>query len=83
MLIFSQHIFVIFLNETIRTITITPINFKNSDITAVFKKALKESKENYRLSSILPIISKRIEKIISKQITNFMDLLLSKYQFGI
>ena len=82
MLIFSQHIFVIFLNETIRTITITPVIFKNSDITAVFKKGLKESKENYRLSSILPFISKTFQKIISKQITNFMDPLLSKYQFG-
>ena len=45
-----------------------------------FKKCFKESKENYRLVSILPIISKNFEKIISKQITNFMDLLLSKYQ---
>ena len=83
MLIFSQHTFAIFLNEFMRTITITPVIFKNSDITAVFKKGLKESKENYRLSSILPIISKTFEKIISKQTTNFIDTLLSKYQFGI
>ena len=46
------------------------------------KKGFKESKENYRPVSILPIISKIFEKIISKQITNFMDSLLSKYQCG-
>ena len=56
--------------------------FKNGDITAVFKKGFKGGKENYRPVSILPIISKIFEKIISKQITNFMDPLLSKYQCG-
>ena len=59
-----------------------PEILKNGDITAVFQKSFKGSKENYRPVSILPIISKTFEKIISKQITNFMDPLLSKYQCG-
>ena len=45
-----------------------------------FQKRFKGSKENYRPVIILPIISKVFERIISKQIANFMDPLLSKYQ---
>ena len=70
-----------FLNETIRTGKF-PAILKNGNITVVFKQGFKRSKENYRPLSILPIISKIFEKIISKQIINFMDPLLSKYQFG-
>ena len=70
-----------FLNETIRTGKF-PAILKNGNITVVFKQGFKGSKENYRPLSILPIISKIFEKIISKQIINFMDPLLSKYQFG-
>ena len=70
-----------FLNQTIRSGKF-PAILKNGDITAVFKKGFKGSKENYRPVSILPIISEIFEKIISKQITNFMDPFLSKYQCG-
>ena len=68
-----------FLNETIRSGKFLAI-LKNGDITVVFKKDFKGSKEDYRPVSILPIISKIFENIISKQITNFMSPLLSKYQ---
>ena len=54
--------------------------FKNGDITAVFKKGFKGSMENYRPVSILPTVSKIFQKVISKQITNFMGPLLSQYQ---
>ena len=64
MLIFSQHIFLMFLNETVRIGKFSAI-LKNGDITAVFKKGFKRSKENYRPVSILPIISKIFEKIIT------------------
>ena len=70
----------IFLNETIRSGKFLVI-LKNGDITAVFEKGFKGSKENYQPVSILQIISKISEKIISKQI-NFMDPLLPKYQCG-
>ena len=46
------------------------------------KKGFKGSKENYRPVSILPITSKIFEKIISKQIANFMNPLLSEYKCG-
>ena len=70
-----------FLNETIKSGK-CPAILKNGDITTDFKKGFKGSEENYRPVSILLIISKIFEKIISKQITNFMDPLLSKYQCG-
>ena len=78
--IFSAYICEFF-NATIRSSKF-PSTLKNADITAVFKKGFKGSKENYRPVSILPTISKLFEKIISRQVTNFMDPLLSKYQCG-
>ena len=71
----------IFFNETIRSGKFPSI-LKNANITPVFKKGFKGSKENYRPVGILPVISKIFEKMISKQITSFMDPLLSKYQCG-
>ena len=44
-----------FLNETTKSSKFPGI-LKNGDITAVFKKGFKRSKENYRPVSILPII---------------------------
>ena len=70
-----------FLNKTIRSDKF-PELLKNGDVTAVFKNGFKGSKQNYRPERMLPIISKIFEKIISKQITNFMNPLLSKYQHG-
>ena len=70
----------IFLNETIRSGKF-PVILKNGDITAVFEKGFKGSKENYQPVSILQIISKIFEKIISKQI-NFMDPLLPNTNVG-
>ena len=39
-------------------------------------------KDDYRPVSILPIISKKFEKLLCKQITMFKDPLLSKFQCG-
>ena len=78
--IFSSYI-CDFFNETIRSGKLPSI-LKKANITPVFKKGFKGSKENYRPVSILPVISKIFEKMISKQITSFMDPLLSKYQCG-
>ena len=57
-----------------------PSILKNANITPVFKKGYKGSKENYHPVIILPVISKIFEKLLCKQITIFMDPLLSKYQ---
>ena len=55
---------------------------KNVNITPVFKKGFRGSKDNYQLVSILPIISKIFEKLLPKQIIIYMDKFLSKYQCG-
>ena len=52
---------------------------KHANITPVFKKGHRGSKENYRPVSILPVLSKIFEKLLCKQITPFMDQFLSKY----
>ena len=53
-----------------------PSILKNANITPVFKKGFRGSKDNYRPVSILPII---FEKLQSKQIIIYMDKFLSKY----
>ena len=57
-----------------------PSVLEDGDITPVFKKEYRGSKENYRPVSILPVISKIFEKLLWNQITPFMDQFLSKYQ---
>ena len=59
-----------------------PSVLKHANITPVFKKGYRGSKENYRLVSILPVFSKTFEKLLCNQITPFIDHILSKYQFG-
>ena len=59
-----------------------PSVLKHANITPVFKKGYRGSKENYRPVSILPVISKIFEKLLCNQITPFMDQFLPKYQCG-
>ena len=66
-----------FFNQSIENFEFPSI-LKNANITPVFKKGYRGSKENYRPVSILPLISKIFEKLLCKQITIFMDPLLSK-----
>ena len=70
-----------FFNESIKK-SAFPSILKNANITPVFKKGYRCSKENYRPVIILPVISKVFEKLLCKQITIFIDQLLSKYQCG-
>ena len=70
-----------FFNESIKKSTLQSI-LKNANITPVFKKGYRRSKENYRPVNILPVISKIFEKLLYKQITTFIEPLLSKYQCG-
>ena len=48
-------------------------NLKLVDITPVFKKKDTLNKENYRLASVLPSISKIFEKPIQKQINDYIS----------
>ena len=71
-----------FFNESLKKSTFPSI-LKNANITPVFKKWHRGSKENYRPVSVLPVISKMLEKLLWKQITIFRDPLLSKHQCGL
>ena len=53
---------------------------KIANITPVFRKGDRDLKDNYRPVSILPVISKIFEKLLYKQVTMFIDPLLSKFQ---
>ena len=55
---------------------------KIAEVTPVFKKNDRISKENYRPVSVLPVISKIFEKCIYKQLEMFFKDKLSKFQCG-
>ena len=55
---------------------------KHPNITPVFKKGYRVSKETCRLVSILLVISKIFVKLLCNQISPFVDQFLSKYQCG-
>ena len=59
-----------------------PSDLKLADVTPVYKKKSKNSKDNYRPVSILSNIFKIYERCIYDQIQLFFDSLLSKYQCG-
>ena len=62
--------------------SIFPASMKNTIITPVHKKGPKTSKDNFRPVSILPNISKIYERVMLKQMSEFFEPILSKYQCG-
>lgn len=61
-----------------------PKCLKKAVVVAIHKTGSKEKLENYRPISILPAISKILEKIINNQLVKYLDnkSILSKTQFG-
>ena len=59
-----------------------PNYLKLANITAVFKKAARISKNNYRPISIFPVFSKIFERLLTRQRLEFFDNMLSKFQCG-
>ena len=59
-----------------------PDDLKLADITPIFKKEDSLNKENYRPVSILPHLSKVLERILYKQIDSFMKNKFSLYLCG-
>ena len=55
---------------------------KLANVTPVYKKGNRSEKGNYRPVSILPNISKVFERCIYKQISQFFEGIISKYQCG-
>ena len=61
-----------------------PQAFKQADITPVYKSGDRETASNYRPISLLPIVSKLLEKIVSTQLKAFLasNSLLPEIQFA-
>ena len=59
-----------------------PNYLKLANITPVFKKGPRTSKNNDRPVSILPVFSKIFERLLSRQLSEFFDNILSKFQYG-
>ena len=59
-----------------------PQNLKLADIIPVYKKNDPLDKTNYCPVSILPVISKIFERIMQKQINDFIISFLSRYLCG-
>ena len=71
----------IFYNYTITTSKF-PSVLKMANVTPIFKKGSKNKKENFRPVSILPVLSKIFEKLMSKHLFTFFENILSKFQCG-
>ena len=59
-----------------------PSFLKLADVMPVFKKGSKNSKDNYRAIGILKNIFKVYERVMFKQIGDFMENFFSKFQSG-
>ena len=62
--------------------SVFPNFLKNAIITPVHKKGAKSSKDNYRPVSILLNLSKIYERLLFKQISEYFETILSKFQCG-
>ena len=69
------------LNDSISHL-VFPSPLKLANITPVHKKDSKSKKDHYRPISALPNISKIYERFLFKQISEYFEQLLSKYQCG-
>ena len=56
-----------------------PGNLKLADISPIYKKLKKSLVDNYRPVSILPTVSKTFERLMQKQMKDFVDNLLSSF----
>ena len=63
---------------------IFPNEWKIVNVTPLFKKGSKRELGNYRPISVLPLVSKNFEKIIYRQLYDYLqdNSLLNKYQSG-
>ena len=59
-----------------------PNNLKYATVPPLFKKDDNTDKANYRPVSVLPCISKKIERLMFKQIAEFVENKMSKYLCG-
>ena len=70
-------------NESLSQGTV-PSEWKYAKITPLFKKGLSTDMDNYRPISVLPVVSKVLERIVHHQLHSFLSehKLLNPYQCG-
>ena len=61
-----------------------PSEWKNAKVTPIHKSGAKNDPDNYRPISVLPILSKIMERAVCQQLQSYLEenCLLSKFQFG-
>ena len=69
-------------NEKVLKVLKFPSDLKLADVVLAFKKEDSTLVESYRPISLLPIISKIFDRIMSNQITKYMNEYLSPYLCG-
>ena len=69
-------------NEEILLNKIFPENLKLADVSPIFKKKDKTFVENYRPVSVLPTVSKILERIMQKQVSDYIGKFLSPFLCG-
>ncbi len=82
--LFAIAIYLTSIINTSITTGIFPTQWKHAIVTPLFKNGDKTNTSNYRPISLLPIFSKILEKIVSTQLTTFLESnnLLSNNQHG-
>ena len=60
-----------------------PNEWKVARVNALHKKGPRNMLDNYRPISILPVVSKVFERILYKQLVEYLDALLSEHEFGV
>ena len=71
------------INQSLSTNTV-PLTWKIAKIVPVYKSGDTSNVENYRPISVLPILSKMLEKAVHSQLIDFLENnnLLNSFQFG-
>ena len=61
-----------------------PSELKNAKITPLYKKGMSTDMDNYRPISVLPVVSKVLERVVHHQLHSFLSehKLLSPFQCG-
>ena len=78
---FAEYIYT-FYNHAITTSKFSSF-LKMANITPIFKRGSKNKKENFRPVSILSVLLKIFEKLMSKQLSTFSENILLKFQMDL
>ena len=70
-------------NKVAITTSKFPSFLKMANVTPIFKKRSINKEESFRPVSILPVLSKILEKLMSKQLSTFFANNLSKFQMWV